>query len=76
MKLADKILEVEQDYKQFKLVTLGNYLPFKKIGNLIYVSGQLPIKDEKIISGKVPSETDIRRHHMDHAYVCLILCLY
>ena len=32
MKLADKILEVEQDYKQFKLVTLGNYLPFKKIG--------------------------------------------
>ena len=26
MKLADKILEVEQDYKQFKLVTLGNYL--------------------------------------------------
>ena len=49
-----------QDYKQFKLVTLGNYLPFKKIGNLIYVSGQLPIKDEKIISGKVPSETDIK----------------
>ena len=54
MKLADKILEVEQDYKQFKLVTLGNYLPFKKIGNLVYVSGQLPIKDEKIITGKVP----------------------
>ena len=60
MKLADKILEVEKDYKQFKLVTLGNYLPFKKIGNLVYVSGQLPIKDEKIITGKVPSETDIK----------------
>ena len=47
MKLADKILEVEKDYKQFKLVTLGNYLPFKKIGNLVYVSGQLPINEKK-----------------------------
>ena len=55
MKLADKILEVEKDYKQFKLVTLGNYLPFKKIGNLVYVSGQLPIKDEKIILLKIVS---------------------
>src|SRR3954447_26519630 len=34
----------------------GAYVPAKKVGNLIYVSGQLPMKDGKLLAiGQVPS---------------------
>jgi enamine deaminase RidA (YjgF/YER057c/UK114 family) len=34
----------------------GSYVPAKKVGNLIYVSGQLPMKDGKLLAlGQVPS---------------------
>ena len=39
MKLKDKILEIDKNYEDFEVATLGNYIPVKKIGNLIYISG-------------------------------------
>jgi enamine deaminase RidA (YjgF/YER057c/UK114 family) len=38
----------------------GAYVPAKRVGNLIYVAGQLPIKDGKLLaSGQVPSRCSI-----------------
>jgi enamine deaminase RidA (YjgF/YER057c/UK114 family) len=38
----------------------GAYVPAKRVGNLIFVSGQLPMKDGKLIaSGQVPSKCSI-----------------
>lgn len=35
----------------------GAYVPAKRVGNLIYVSGQLPMKDGKLmVTGQVPSK--------------------
>lgn len=37
-------------------VPAGSYLPVKRVGNLIYVSGQLPLQDGKLLAtGPVPS---------------------
>ena len=36
---------------------VGAYVAFKKIGNLLYISGQLPIgEDGKITKGKIGNE--------------------
>jgi enamine deaminase RidA (YjgF/YER057c/UK114 family) len=38
----------------------GAYVPVKRIGKLIYVAGQLPMKDGKLIAvGQVPSRSSI-----------------
>jgi len=38
----------------------GAYVPVKRVGNLIYVAGQLPMKDGKLLAiGQVPSRTSI-----------------
>ncbi len=38
----------------------GAYVPAKKIGNLIHVSGQLPMKDGKLLAtGQVPSKCSL-----------------
>src|SRR4051794_10996162 len=38
----------------------GAYVPAKRVGNLIYVSGQLPMKDGKLLAtGQVPSKCSI-----------------
>ncbi|HEV7301458.1 MAG TPA: RidA family protein [Tepidisphaeraceae bacterium] len=38
----------------------GAYVPAKRVGNLLYVSGQLPMKDGQLIAtGTVPSVTSI-----------------
>src|SRR5262245_5575116 len=35
---------------------VGAYVPAKRVGNLIYVSGQIPMKEGKLIAvGQVPS---------------------
>ena len=39
---------------------VGAYVAFKKIGNLLFISGQLPIsKDGKIIKGKIGAGLDL-----------------
>src|SRR4051812_36166290 len=38
----------------------GAYVPVKRVGNLLYVAGQLPLKDGKLMAtGQVPSRTSI-----------------
>lgn len=38
----------------------GAYIPVKRVGNLLYVAGQLPMKDGKLLAiGQVPSRTSI-----------------
>jgi enamine deaminase RidA (YjgF/YER057c/UK114 family) len=40
----------------------GAYIPAKRVGNLVYVSGQLPMKDGKLLAtGPVPSVTGINQ---------------
>jgi enamine deaminase RidA (YjgF/YER057c/UK114 family) len=40
--------------------SFGAYVPVKRAGNLLYVSGQLPMKDGKLLAtGQVPSRTSI-----------------
>ena len=55
MKLVDKLKELSIPIPE-STAKFGNYLPFLKDGNKIYISGQLPIKDGVIIIGKVDSE--------------------
>ena len=39
---------------------VASYIPARKIGNLIYVSGQLPMKDGKLMcTGPVPSKVSV-----------------
>jgi enamine deaminase RidA (YjgF/YER057c/UK114 family) len=41
-------------------VPAANYLPFVKTGNQVFISGQLPIKDGKVVyTGKVGREVEI-----------------
>ena len=40
--------------------SFGAYVPVKRAGNLIFVAGQLPMKDGKLLAeGQVPSRCDI-----------------
>src|SRR5438552_9606672 len=40
----------------------GSYVPVKRVGNLLYVAGQLPMKDGKLLStGQVPSRASIEK---------------
>ncbi len=40
--------------------TFGSYIPVKRVGNLLFVSGQLPMKDGRLLAvGQVPSRTSI-----------------
>ena len=48
---------------------IGNYVTYKKSGNLIFTSGHVPISDNKKYIGKVPSEISI-----DDAYQAAALC--
>src|SRR5437763_9289835 len=40
----------------------GAYVPAKKVGNLIFVAGQLPMKDGKLLAtGQVPSRCSLEQ---------------
>jgi enamine deaminase RidA (YjgF/YER057c/UK114 family) len=40
----------------------GAYIPVKRAGNLLYVSGQLPMKDGKLLAvGQVPSRASVEQ---------------
>lgn len=49
----------------------GSYVPVKRVGNLIFVAGQLPMKDGRLMtSGPVPSACTI-----DDAKACARQCV-
>jgi len=70
MKLADKLKELSIPIPE-STAKFGNYLPFLQDGNKIYISGQLPIKDGTIISGKVDSEVTLEEAN-NAAKLCII----
>ena len=40
----------------------GAYVPAKRVGNLVYVSGQLPMKEGKLLAtGQVPSRCNVEQ---------------
>ena len=50
----------------------GSYVPVVTTGNLAYVSGQIPIKDGKIVfSGKVPDQQSVESAQ-EAAKLCII----
>jgi len=53
----------------------GSYVPAKKVGNLIFVSGQLPMQDGKMLAaGPVPSRCSIEQARLA-ARQCVINAL-
>ena len=59
MSPSKKIAELKIDLPEAP-DPVGSYVAFKKIGNLLYISGQLPIgKDGKIIKGKIGKDLSL-----------------
>ena len=53
----------------------GAYVPVKKVGNLIYVAGQLPVREGRLIAvGQVPTRCSIDTAN-DGARLCVINAL-
>jgi len=53
----------------------GAYVPAKRVGNLVFVAGQLPMKEGKLLAtGPVPSQCDIE-HARAAARQCVINAL-
>ena len=61
MPLTEKLKELQIE---LPAVTgpFGAYVPAKRVGNLIYVAGQLPMKEGKLVAiGQVPSRCSIEQ---------------
>jgi len=53
----------------------GSYIPVVTTGNLAFVSGQIPMKDGKVVfEGKVPEQQSLESAR-DAAKICIINCL-
>ena len=53
----------------------GSYIPVVKAGNLLFVSGQIPMKDGKVVfQGKVPTNISIEEAQKA-AKLCIINAL-
>ena len=61
MSLTQKLTSLRIDLPQVP-GPFGAYVPAKRVGNLIYVAGQLPMKDGKLVAtGQVPSRCSIEQ---------------
>lgn len=61
MSLTEKLKELRIDLPSVP-GPFGAYVPAKRVGNLIYVAGQLPMKEGKLLaSGQVPSRCSIEQ---------------
>ncbi len=53
----------------------GSYIPVVKTGNLVFVSGQIPMMDGKVqVTGKVPTKTSIEEAQ-SAAKICILNAL-
>jgi len=65
----DKILSSMGFFLPKKIKVAGAYLPFLKEGNFLFISGQLPIKNSKVLfSGKINNK------NKDYGYQAAQLC--
>lgn len=61
MSIQDKLRSLHIDLPALS-GPFGAYVPAKRVGNLIYVSGQLPMKEGKLLAtGQVPSRSSIEQ---------------
>jgi enamine deaminase RidA (YjgF/YER057c/UK114 family) len=74
-------MKIEHKIKELGLILpeapkpVAEYIPAKKIGNLIFTSGQGPIKDGKFIYvGKIGGEVSLKEGY-ESAKICAINCL-
>lgn len=59
MSLSDKLKELRVELPAMA-GPFGAYVPAKRVGSLVYVAGQLPMKEGKLVaSGQVPSRCSI-----------------
>ena len=59
MKLTDRLTQLNVTLSAVS-GPFGAYVPVKRAGNLVYVSGQLPTKDGKLLAtGQVPSRCSL-----------------
>ncbi|MDE1861493.1 MAG: RidA family protein [Thaumarchaeota archaeon] len=50
----------------------GSYIPVVQTGNLVFVSGQIPVRDNKVeFQGKVPTDVSVERAQ-EAAKLCVI----
>lgn len=52
--------------------SVANYVPYKQIGNLVYISGQLPLKDGKIACRGTLGESVDLQEGQEAARLCAI----
>lgn len=74
-------MKIEHRIKELGLILpeapkpVAEYIPAKKIGNLVFTSGQGPIKDGKFIYvGKIGGEVSLKEGY-ESAKICAINCL-
>lgn len=74
-------MEIEQKLKELGLILpeapkpVAEYIPAKKIGNLVFTSGQGPIKDGQFVYvGKVGGEVSLKEGY-ESAKICALNCL-
>ncbi len=71
MNISEKLDSLKIEIPEAPL-PVGAYVAFKKIGNLVFISGQLPIdKDGTIIKGKVGSNLNLEEAQKA-AHLCCI----
>ena len=71
MNIANKLTELNIQLPEAPS-PVGAYVAFKKAGNFIYISGQLPIdKDGKIIKGKVGKDLTLE-NGQEAAKLCVL----
>lgn len=71
MKIVDKLKSLNLELPEAPN-PVGSYLAIKQIKNILYISGQLPIKkDGKIITGKVGDDSDLEKAQEAAHYCCL-----
>lgn len=59
MKISEKLKSLNITLPTVAM-SFGAYVPVKRAGNLVYVSGQLPMKDGKLVAtGQVPSKCSL-----------------
>ena len=60
MKIEEKLKELNIELPDAP-APVGAYVPFKRAGNLLFVSGQLPVsKDGKMIKGKIGKDLNLK----------------
>ena len=74
MNLSDKLQELNITIPPAG-PSFGAYAPVKRVGDLVYVAGQLPMKDGKLLAtGQVPSRASVEQAK-DAARQCVLNAL-